>query len=75
MSRPLDSVARKQARLLQFRTAPSDLGEVVAYRPGAPAMDLAAELSHEYKRNVGTGLDVQPPYRALESVLRAAAGT
>ncbi|MEW2127952.1 hypothetical protein AB0891_30010 [Streptomyces sp. NPDC007259] len=75
MSRPLDSVARKQARLLQFRTAPSDLGEVVAYRPGAPAMDLATELSHEYKRNVGTGLDVQPPYRALESVLRAAAGT
>ncbi|MFF2570962.1 RNAseH domain-containing protein [Streptomyces sp. NPDC058084] len=75
MSRPLDSVARKQARLLQFRTAPSDLGEVIAYRPDAPVMDLAMELSHEYKRNVSTSLDVQPPYRALECVLRAAAGT
>lgn len=75
MSRPLDSVARKQARLLQFRTAPADLGEVIAYRPDAPVMDLAMELSREYKRNVGTGLDVQPPYRALECVLRAAAST
>jgi hypothetical protein len=75
MSRPLDNVARKQARLLQFRTAPADLGEVIAYRPNAPVMDLAMELSREYKRNVGAGLDVQPPYRALECVLRAAAGT
>ncbi|MFE4515207.1 RNAseH domain-containing protein [Kitasatospora sp. NPDC056783] len=75
MSRPLDSVARKQARLLQFRTAPSDLGQVIAYRPAAPALDLAGELAQEYKRNVGSGLEVQPPYRALESVLRAAAGT
>ncbi|MEV7929068.1 RNAseH domain-containing protein [Kitasatospora sp. NPDC088779] len=75
MSRPLDSVARKQARLLQFRTAPADLGEVIAYRPAAPAADFAVELSHEYTRNVGSGLDVQPPYRALEAVLRAAAGT
>ncbi|MEU9796686.1 hypothetical protein AB0E27_40105 [Streptomyces sparsogenes] len=33
------------------------------------------ELSREYKRNVSTSLDVQPPYRALECVLRAAAGT
>jgi len=75
MSRPLDSVARKQARLLQFRTAPADLGEVIAYRPAAAAADLAVELSAEYTRNVASGLDVQPPYRALEAVLRAAAGT
>ncbi|MBD0670011.1 hypothetical protein [Streptomyces sp. CBMA156] len=75
MSRPLDSVARKQARLLQFRTAPADLGKVIAYRPDAPVMDLAVELAQEYKRTVGSGLDVQPPYRALECVLRAAAGT
>ncbi|MFD3658118.1 RNaseH domain-containing protein [Streptomyces sp. NPDC058620] len=75
MSRPLDSSTRKQCRVLQFRTAPTDLGDVFSYRPAAPAADLAAELSRAYARNIGTGLDVQPPYRALEAVLRAATGT
>ena len=75
MTRPLDDSTRKQARLLCYRTEPSDLGQVFAYRPAPPAPQLAEELSREYTRNVGSGLDVQPPYRALEAVLRAAVGT
>ena len=66
---------RKQAVLLQYRYEAADLGEVFAYRPGPQAAQLAWELHKAYTKKFGEAKDgVQPPYRALEAILRAVIG-
>ncbi|MFH0246221.1 RNaseH domain-containing protein [Streptomyces sp. HK10] len=67
---------RKRAGLLQYRTHPDVLGTVFAYRPGPAAHELWHDLRHAYKQRIGDRKqDVQPPYHALEAILRAVAGT
>ncbi|MER5359495.1 RNaseH domain-containing protein [Streptomyces sp. NPDC002785] len=67
---------RKRAGLLQYRTHPSVLGTVFAYRPGPDALGLWHDMCRAYKERVGDKKqDVQPPYRALEAILRAVLGT
>ncbi|MFJ9845888.1 RNAseH domain-containing protein [Kitasatospora sp. NPDC101155] len=75
MTRPFDDTTRKQARVLCYRTEPSDLGQVIAYRPAKPASRIWEELCSTYTQSFGGRKDVQPPYRALEAVLRAVIGT
>lgn len=67
---------RKRAGLLQYRTHPTVLGTVFAYRPGPDALGLWHDMCRAYKERVGDKKqDVQPPYRALEAILRAVLGT
>jgi hypothetical protein len=65
----------KQLCLLQYRTKRADLGTVTTYLPKPEALELAWEVAALYKKRFGDAKSgVQPPYRALEAVLRAVVG-